>query len=131
MPDLPSTLYYASSFLCAVTIPKHILVEFKHVYKTIAQIPSSPEYACGKPVAPTGWNFGVGILAFSSRLLALMNLKWATRGGPSSWEEIGVIYTYLGTGAVMGCRYFRINMYSPLGILWAAPLMSTIAIHLQ
>ncbi|KAK2786168.1 hypothetical protein FQN51_003644 [Onygenales sp. PD_10] len=127
MPDLPSTLYYASAFLCAITIPKHILVGYKHVYKSVAKIPPSPEYALGKALAPTTWDFGVGILG----ILALLNYKWATTGGPGSWEENWVIYTYMGTGGFVGWQYFKINMFSPLGFLWVAPFMSTVASFLQ
>ncbi|KAI9930150.1 hypothetical protein ASPWEDRAFT_35433 [Aspergillus wentii DTO 134E9] len=117
-----ASLYYTSTLICLATTPKHISIGIHHVHKAIDQIPAIPESARGKALAPTTWDFSVGVLG----ILSLLNYKWATKGGPRTWEESAVIYTWMCTGAVIGWRYFRMKMYPGLGFLWLAPALSVL-----
>lgn len=68
MATIPSILYYTSAFVNAATIPKHISVGIKHVYKVVDQVPPSPELVLGKRVATTTWDFASGTLGILGML---------------------------------------------------------------
>jgi hypothetical protein len=65
MSFTPSTLYYASAVINLLTIPKHFLVGRAHVSPAVTAIPSTPQYARGKSIAFTTWEYAMGALFVS------------------------------------------------------------------
>lgn len=67
MSFIPTTLYYASAAINAVSIPGHVVFGIKEVDPAIATIPSNSEHALGKSTATTAWDMVNGLLAASSK----------------------------------------------------------------
>ncbi|KAL2217312.1 hypothetical protein M432DRAFT_669704 [Thermoascus aurantiacus ATCC 26904] len=127
MSFFPSTLYYASAAINAISIPGHIMFGIKHVDKAVDSIPPSPEHALGKATATTAWDMVNSMLA----ALALLNFQWAKRGGPRTLEERLIVWTSVLAGTLVGWRYFKVHAYAALGCLWVAPWMSAAAMLYQ
>lgn len=68
MSFIPTTLYYASAAINAVSIPGHILFGIKEVDPAIASIPPNEKHALGKATATTAWDMVNALLAASSKL---------------------------------------------------------------
>lgn len=62
MPFTPSTLYYVSSLLNAVSIPGRILFGIQYVDPAVDRISPTPELALGKATAKTAWDMVNGML---------------------------------------------------------------------
>lgn len=145
MSFFPSTLYYASAAINAISIPGHIMFGIKHVDKAVDSIPPSPEHALGKATATTAWDMVNSMLAALGRLnpaqsyqstiltthAALLNFQWAKRGGPRTLEERLIVWTSVLAGTLVGWRYFKVHAYAALGCLWVAPWMSAAAMLYQ
>lgn len=67
MSFIPTTLYYASAAINAVSIPGHIAFGIQEVDPAIATIPSNSEHALGKATATTAWDMVNGLLAASGK----------------------------------------------------------------
>lgn len=65
MSFTPTTLYYASAAINAVSIPGHILFGIKEVDPAIASIPDNEEHVLGKATATTAWDMVNALLAAS------------------------------------------------------------------
>ncbi|RMJ24585.1 hypothetical protein PHISP_04541 [Aspergillus sp. HF37] len=63
----PTTVYYASAAINAVSILGHIVFGVKEVDPAIATIPSNSEHALGKATATIAWDMVNGLLAASSK----------------------------------------------------------------
>jgi hypothetical protein len=74
MSFTPSTLYYTAAAINLLTIPKHFLVGSQHVSKAVEAIPTTPQYARGKSVAFTTWEYTMEALFVSG--LEMM-LRWS------------------------------------------------------
>lgn len=136
---IPTTLYYASAAIHAVSIPGHIVFGIKHVDPAVSRIPSDPELAIGKATATTAWDMvnallGASGITFSSTFVrlgvlmalifvALLNVQWA-RVGVRTFEEQVIVWTTVLAGSLVGTRYFRVQSYAGLGCLWVAPWMT-------
>jgi hypothetical protein len=68
MSFIPTTLYYASAAINAVSIPGHILFGIREVDPAIASIPSNEKHALGKATATTAWDMVNALLAASGKL---------------------------------------------------------------
>ncbi|GAD94322.1 hypothetical protein AFUA_8G02190 [Paecilomyces variotii No. 5] len=115
----PSTLYYASAAINAISIPGHIMFGIKEVDPAIATIPSEGKNALGKATATTAWDMVNALFAVS----ALLNIQWA-RVTVRTTEEKLMIWTMMIAGAYTGWRYYRQRSYGALGCLWFAPCMT-------
>lgn len=69
MSLLPTTLYYASAAIHAVSVPGHILFGLNTVEPAVASIPSDDKHAIGKATATTGWDMVNALLTASGKCL--------------------------------------------------------------
>nr|CEG04643.1 unnamed protein product [Fusarium clavum] len=100
MPSLPpfqAVLFYSAALAHVAIVPKHIYVGATVITEAIATIPS------------------------------LLNYKWAKYGSPTLMEEKMIVGLAMGAGFYAGWPYWKLKMYSPLVMLWLAPIASTIA----
>lgn len=65
MSFIPTTLYYASAAINAISIPGHIVFGIKEIDPAVAMIPSNANHALGKATATTAWDMVNGLLAAS------------------------------------------------------------------
>ncbi|GFF32560.1 hypothetical protein IFM61606_10829 [Aspergillus udagawae] len=126
MSFIPTTLYYASAAINAVSIPGHILFGIREVDPAIASIPSNEKHALGKATATTAWDMVNALLAAS----ALLNIQWS-RVGVRTLEEKAIIWTTVLAGTLTGWRYFKVRSYAGLGCLWVAPWLTAGAMMYQ
>ncbi|KAH2906836.1 hypothetical protein LV164_006392 [Aspergillus fumigatus] len=119
MSFIPTTLYYASAAIHAVSIPGHVLFGIREVDPAIATIPPSEKHALGKATATTAWDMVNALLAAS----ALLNIQWS-RVGVRTLEEKAIIWTTVLAGTFTGWRYFKVRSYAGLGCLWVAPWLT-------
>lgn len=62
MASAASLCFYGAALIHALTIPKHILVTYRHVYSAVDAIPPAQNVAFGKSVAKTSWDYAAGAL---------------------------------------------------------------------
>lgn len=67
MTFFPTTLYYASAAINAISIPGHILFGIGQVDPAVASIPSHEELALGKATVTTAWDMVNALLAASGK----------------------------------------------------------------
>ncbi|KAK8216525.1 hypothetical protein IWZ01DRAFT_525295 [Phyllosticta capitalensis] len=120
---VPSTLYYLSAALNALTIPKHMSVGFKNIYPAAEAIPQNSALGKAKHIIGPTWDYATVSLI----LLTAMNVMWARKGGPGSVEEKWILWATVIGGAIVGWQYYSCKMYAGLGTLWGAPLLSLVA----
>lgn len=65
MSFIPTTLYYASAAINAISIPGHIMFGIKEVDPAVATISPDREHALGKATATTAWDMVNALLAAS------------------------------------------------------------------
>ncbi|RKK80769.1 hypothetical protein BFJ71_g15817 [Fusarium oxysporum] len=126
MPTLPTfqaALFYSAALLHVTIVPKHMYVGATAVTEAIAAIPSQPRYAKAKAILKTVWDHGNAAVL----ILALLNYKWAKYGPPTLIEEKMMLGLSALGGFYAGWPYFKQEMYLPLGMLWVAPIVSTMA----
>lgn len=63
MSFIPTTLYFASAAINAVSIPGHILFGINEVNPAITSIPPDEKYALGRATATTAWDMVNALLA--------------------------------------------------------------------
>ncbi|KAJ5360188.1 hypothetical protein N7517_009379 [Penicillium concentricum] len=120
MSFIPTTLYYASAAINAISIPGHIMFGIKEVDPAVAKISSDAKHALGKATATTAWDMVNGLLAVS----ALLNIQWARIRGVKTLEEQLIIWSTVLAGIVTGWGYFKVRSYIGLGCLWVTPWMT-------
>ncbi|EGU82028.1 hypothetical protein FOPG_16676 [Fusarium oxysporum f. sp. conglutinans race 2 54008] len=126
MPALPpfqAVLFYSAALVHIAIVPKHIYVGATAVTEAIEAIPNQPRYTVAKSIFKTVWDHGNADVL----ILALLNYKWAKYGPPTLIEERMMLGLSLVAGFYAGWPYFKLGMYSPLVMLWVAPVASTIA----
>jgi hypothetical protein len=60
-------------------------------------------------------------------MTGLLNFKWAKYGPPTLIEEKIILGLSMVAGFYTGWPYYKLRMYSPLVMLWLAPIASTVA----
>ncbi|KAF4313833.1 hypothetical protein GTA08_BOTSDO00134 [Botryosphaeria dothidea] len=120
MSFVPSTLYYLSSAINAVSIPGHIAAGRRSLKPALQRIPSTPDVALGRISATVAWDMVNALLATS----ALLNYLLAKNGGPKTVKEAAIVGTSVLAGAFVGWRFFKVKFYRPLSCLWVAPALS-------
>jgi hypothetical protein len=65
MSFIPTTMYYASAAINAISIPRHIMFGINQVDPAIAMIPSDEKHTLGKATATTAWDMVNALLAAS------------------------------------------------------------------
>ncbi|KAJ4110270.1 hypothetical protein NW768_012030 [Fusarium equiseti] len=126
MPALPpfqSLLFYSAALAHVAIVPKHIYMGSTAITEVIATIPSQPRYTVAKSILKTVWDHGNADVL----ILGLLNFKWAKYGPPTLIEERMILGLSMVAGFYVGWPYWKLKMYSPLVMLWLAPIVSTIA----
>lgn len=68
---IPSTLYYLSAALNALTIPKHMSVGFKNIYPAAEAIPQNSALGKAKHIIGPTWDYATVSLILLSEYTSL------------------------------------------------------------
>jgi hypothetical protein len=96
MSFIPTTMYYASAAINAISIPGHFFFGINEVDPAIAAIPSDEKYALGKATATTAWDMVNALLAASGEFSS------ATRGASNPANLYQPFSTFNGRDSESG-----------------------------
>ncbi|KAH6690613.1 hypothetical protein F5X68DRAFT_203356 [Plectosphaerella plurivora] len=114
------TLFLASAFLNALSVPGHIKYGIEHLNPALRTIKHLPDHVAGHESAIVGWDY----MNASFLIAGILNYHWSTTSGPRRPYEVAILWTLLLSGGTVGVRFWNLSSFKPLLSLWLAPVLS-------
>lgn len=143
MSSVTIGLYYTSSLLYFLILPKHIRTGISKVRPAVSTVHDNPSFALPKAIIPPTWDYVVGSILIFGKLCrmcsishrkvflhcstGILNYQWAQTGGPVTTAESLVMLINGVCSVWTGFGYYRARLYVALGVLWVVPVFNLVA----